>query len=442
MASIAEHLKSVNINLYQCIIFLGKLFLLFVVAAAMLALLLLPTIAVSLGANNLPAPFPLFSGVQRIPQPTVIPPVISGSSSQNSQSQQASDNAIASDTITAAGVFAAVVGVILAMLALAAAIATGVGIFEVNRIRQFRRQFDKGLEQLNKRIETELEQLDERIETELGQLGKRIDTESQKYIEASYYYSEGTKDYRAGDNRHAIENYLQALKYQPNSPRILGRIGRAYSNLNEEEKAIEYLKLALNLDPEYEPALRSLALYYRYSNRQEAIKLLKQILTNNPSAYESWDFLGLCYRDQLQQGQQLVKDQEIIDKAIVAHENALKIQKRPETEFYLGILLFFAPTGDKNRARELLLSAARRVEEQEHDVRIRSVWKMLILAGAPIVEGNVAEALKYIQDMIKYNPSQRIYIGVETHLRFLLEGTGHSDWMQAFLDILNTWRGS
>ncbi len=442
MASIAEHLKSVNINLYQCIIFLIKLFLLIIIAAAMIALLILPTIAVSLGANNLPVPFPMLSGVQRIPQPTAMPSASSGSSSQNSQGQQAIDNTIANDTITVAGVFAAVVGVVLALLALAAAIATGVGIFEVNRIRQFRSQFDKGLEQLNKRIETELEQLDERIETELGQLGKRIDSESQKYIEASYYYSEGTKDYRAGDNKHAIENYLQASKYQPKSPRILERIGRAYTNLNEEEKAIEYLRLALDLDPENEPVLRSLALYYRYSNNLEAIKLLKQIVDKNPGAYESCDFLGLCYRDQLQQVQLLIKDQEIIDKAIKAHENALIIQKRPETEFYLGILLFFSPTGDKNRARDLLLSASKRVEEQEHDVRIRSVWKMLILAGAPIVEGNLAEALKCIQDMIQYNPSQRIYIGVESHLRFLLEGTGHSDWMQAFLDILNTWKES
>lgn len=431
MASIVERLRRVNINLYQCIIFLRKLCCFVFAAAVMATLLLLPTIAVSIGVHNLPEPFPLLSSAQRIPQPISVPTQISGSTSQNSQSQQVNENTIANDTITVAGVFAAVVGVMLAMLTLAAAIATGFGIFEVNRIRQFRKQFDDQLEQFGKRTETEL-----------GQLGKRIDTESQKHIEASYYYNEGTKDYRAGDNRHAIENYLQAFKYQPKSPRILERIGRAYTNLNEKEKAIEYLKLALDLDPDYEQAMRSLALYYRYSEGQEAIRLLKQILDKNRKAYESWDFLGLCYRDQLQQGQQLIKDQEIIDMAIDAHENALKIQERPETEFYLGILLFFSPTGDKNRARNLLLSASKRVEEQEHDVRIRSVWKMLILAGSPIVEGNQAEALKYIQDMIKYKPSQRIYVGVESHLRFLLEGTGHSDWMQAFMDIVNTWKES
>ncbi|MGZ3610161.1 MAG: tetratricopeptide repeat protein [Ktedonobacteraceae bacterium] len=419
-----------------------KLLSFIIVTVVMVVLFLLPTIAPFFGVNNPPEPFRLWPSVQGITQPTAIPSNSSGSSSQNAQTQQTSDNAIANDTITVAGVFAAVVGVILALLALTAAVATAFGIFEVNRIRQFRNSFDKQLELFGKQIETEFGQLDERIETELGQLDKRIDTESQKHIEASYYYSEGTKDYRAGDNKHAIENYLQSLKYQPNSPRILERIGRAYSNLNEEEKAIEYLKLALELDSEYEPALRSLALYYRYSNRQEAIKLLKQILANNPSAYESWDFLGLCYRDQLQQGQQLIRDQEIIDEAVGAHENALKVQKRPETEFYLGILLFFSPTGDKSRARDLLLSASKRVEEQEHDVRIRGVWKKLIMIGAPIVDGNLAEALKFIQDMIQYKPTQRISLGVESHLRFLLEGTGHSDWMQAFMDIIITWKES
>jgi len=306
------------------------------------------------------------------------------------------------------------------MLTLAAAVATGFGIFELRRIRRFRRLFDSQLKQLDKRIETV----------------------SQKLIEASYYFSEGTKEYRAGYNRQAIENYLEAKKYLPTSPRVLERIGRAYSNLNENEKAFEYLKLALDVDPDYEPALRSLALYYRYSNVKEAIRMFKQILAKNDLAHESWDFLGLCYRDQLQQGPLLVKDQEIIDKAIEAHERALQIKERPETEFYLGILLFFSPIGNKKRAKDLLISASKRIEEQEHDLRVRSVWKKLIQMSKPIVEDNLVEALKYVQDMIQYKRTQRIYIGVESHLRFLLEGAGHNDWLQAFMDIVTTWKES
>src|SRR5581483_9409652 len=98
------------------------------------------------------------------------------------------------------------------------------------------------------------------------------------------------------------------------------------------------------------------------------------------------------------------------------------------------ILLFFSPEGDKNRAKELLVSASKGVEEQEHDVRIRDVWKKLILVGVPVVENNKTEALQKTASMIQYKPSQRIYVGVESHLRFLLEGTGQSDWIQAFMD--------
>src|SRR6266567_9612572 len=415
MKSIAEHLKRVNISLYQCTILLGILLLLTIAAVLLVALLLPSTIAVSSGANSLPGSFSLQSSAQKMSQPTAISPTSSVSPSQNSQGQQPSEITIANYTIVVAGVFAAVVGLILTLLTLGAAIATGFGIFELRRIRRFRRLFDNQLKQLDNRIETA----------------------SQSLIEASYYYSEGTKEYRAGDNKHAIENYLAALKHLPKSSRILERIGRAYSNLNEREMAYEYLKKAIDLDSNFEPAKRSLALYYRYSNRHEAIRILQQIIEKNPNAYESWDFLGLCYRDQLQHGQQLSKDQEIINKAIDAHEKALTLKERPETEFYLGVMLYFSPIGDKKRASDLLKSASKGIQEQEHDVRIREVWKKIILAGAPIVEGKRADALQYISSMIQYKPSERIYIGVESHLRFLLESTGHSDWIEDFLKILS-----
>lgn len=417
-------LKSANLDMYRRMFFCGILLLLVIVAAEMVIPLLSPPIAVNSRASNLTVPLSLWTGEQHLSQPIAATPNSTVNSSQNAQEQQTSDNTIANDTITAAGVFAAVVGVILGMLTLAAAIATGVGILEVRRISGFRKRFD----------------------VELKQLHELIDTQSQKFIEASYFYSEGTKEYKAGDNKHAIEHYLEALKYQPKSPRILERIGRAYSNLDVNERAFDFLQRALVLDPDYEPTLRSLALYYRYFDGPEAIKLLKQILAKNSSAYEAWDFLGLCYRDKLQQGEQLSKDQEFINKAIHAHEEALKIKKRPETEFYLGIILYFSPDSDTNRAKELLISAAKRVEEQEHDVRIRDVWKKLILVGLPIVEDNQNEALQKITSMIQYSssykPSKRIYVGVESHLRFLLEGTGHSDWIKEFMESVNRWKES
>ncbi len=446
MASTYKCPRRDNTDKYKRIVFLGNLLLLGIAIAAMVVFFSLPTLAASSGVQNLP----LQPNLQQTPQPTATPTNNGASSVQNSQNQPANDTVIATDMITTAGVFAAVVGVILGLLTLAATIATIFGILEMRRIRRFRKQFEDELEQLKKRIETE----------------------SQRYVEAAYYYTEGIKEYKAGDNRHAVENFRQALKYLPRSPRILERIGRAYNNLNEDQMAYDFLRQAVEADRDYEPAQRSLALYYRYFDREEAIRQLKSIIEKNPKAYDAWDLLGLCYRDQLQQDQQfgsvakgrihkfailspskprtlresdtiqLVKDQEIIDKAIRAHEEARKIKERPETEFFLGILLFFLPTGDKKRARELLISAAKRVKEQEHDVRIRDVWKRLILVGPLIVEGKKAETLRYLQDMLQYITTRHIYLGVESHLRFLLEGTGHSNWTQEVMDIVSTRKES
>ena len=397
----------------RVILFLCKLVLLGFTFVTWVVFLPLPTLAASSHSSN----FQLHSGLQQTPQPIATATPGNVGSPQN---QQPNENAIASETITTAGVFTAVVAIIIGILGLVTAIATGVGILEANRIRKFRQQFD----------------------TELKRLHKEIETESQKFVEASYFYTEGIKEYKAGDNIHAIEHFLQARKYLPDSPRILERLGRAYSNLNQNEKAFEFLKLALDADPKYEPALRSLALYYRYFDRQAAIRLLKQIIENNPQAFETWDFLGLCYRDQLLHGSYLIKDQKIIEKAIEAHEKALVIRERPETEFYLGILLLFSPAGDKDRAKDLLTSAAKTVNDQEHDIRIRDVWKKLIQAGPFILNGKKIETLHYLQNMLQYKPSPRIYIGVEYHLRFLLEGSNHSDWMQEVMDIVNKWKVS
>ncbi len=389
-------------------------------------------------------------------------PHLTDAQAQQKFDEGQNDIFVANNMIAFTGVFIAISSIILALVGAFAAVAAFLRVRETRDIRNLRFRFESDIGEINNRANQVEKKFDENsqifqnllakiteqtkniedknriIGEELKQLDKRIEVESQKLIEASYNYNEGTKEYRRGDNKHAIQYYMEALRYQPNSSRILERIGRAYSNLKDDANAAKYLKMALDADPDYEPALRSLALYYRTSNGQEAIRLLKQIIEKNHSAYESLDFLGLCYRDQLQRGQQLIKDQDIIDQAIDAHEKALKIKERPETEFYLGILLYFSPSGDKDRARRLLISASNKINEQEHDQRIRDVWKMLIITAVPIVNGDKGQALTYVQTLIPLITTQRIYTGVKAHLLFLLDGTGHSDWVEEIMDIINT----
>ncbi len=135
----------------------------------------------------------------------------------------------------------------------------------------------------------------------------------------------------------------------------------------------------------------------------------------------------------------MIKDQSIINQAIEAHEKALAIKERPETQFYLAILLLYSPNGDKIRAKQLISSASNDSTLPEHDRRIRDAWKILIRAGVPIVDGNKKQALDILKSLIITN--KRIYNGTKTHLHFLLEGTGHSDWEPQLMAAIK-WKES
>src|SRR5205807_5744631 len=107
--------------------------------------------------------------------------------------------------------------------------------------QQLAKQFEGESQQLAKLFESERQTFEE----QLKQLAKLFEDESQKFMEAAYRFSQGTSAYRIGDNIHAIEHYSEALKLQPKNVRTLERLGRAYSNLDKMDKAIEYLEEAL-----------------------------------------------------------------------------------------------------------------------------------------------------------------------------------------------------
>jgi len=113
---------------------------------------------------------------------------------------------------------------------------------------------------------------------------------------------------------------------------------------------------------------------------------------------------------------------------------ALAIEQRPETEFYLSIL--YSLKGKQRRAQLIAALAEEDLGKKEHDQRIRPVWKTLIHAGIPIIDGKKDEALSLIQTLTTYITTQRIYEALKGHLQFLLEGTDHKDWLPEFMEIL------
>jgi tetratricopeptide (TPR) repeat protein len=362
---------------------------------------------------------------------------------------------VAQNDITVANAFVTFAGVVLSI---AAVVLAAAGLFEFlgrrqlntrfQQISHLERQLDKHIQQvadleqqvkkqidnhtqqvahLEERFEKQVEQLQLRTDYEtrlfnerLAALDHQFDAKSQNFMEASYNFNMGKVAYQAGDDELAIEYFQEALKFQPTNPRILERIGRSYSNLNDMPRAISCLEEALKIDEDYIPALRSLALCYRYTDPQRAIECLKHAVKVKPDGFEAMDFLGLIYRDQ-----------GLIDEAIKSHEEAFKHQKRPETEFYLSIL--YAMKGDKKRAKARALSAESDLDSPEHDKRIRPVWKLLIQAAYPILDGDKERAVQFIQMTTQYITTHRIHEALKGHIVFLLEASDHSDWLPEFM---------
>lgn len=454
--------RFIGINLHRSYIAKVLVILLFFVCALTIYLFIFPGTVTALHLNQTKKTSKLSLGLQLISVPSTAPfPTASTSTNTNGitsqqDTQAQNDLSISNSVIAVAGVVIAVAGLTLTFLTIGGAIAGFLGFREIRRFRTLRKELNKYIKSVTnvekevKEQQRQLKQSTKDLEDKNQNLGSQLvilenrlkqidqDFRAKRFLEASYYYSEGTNAYKIGDNRLAIEYYKQALELQPNDTRIMERLGRAYSNLNKIEDAIKYLNDALASDASNVPALRSLALCYRYSNKGLAIQKLQEALALVPSDYDGWDFLGLFYRDQLIRRQELLKEQSIIDEAIDAHEKALAIKRRPETEFYLSILLLYSPKGDRTRARELMSSAYKGTLEQEHDLRMRPVWKTLIHAGIPIIDGNKEEALSLLQTITPYITTPRIHDALNGHLRFLLEGTGHKEWIPDFMDIVKS----
>ncbi len=309
-------------------------------------------------------------------------------------------------------------------------------------VSDLEQQVEKQLEQLTNRSASESQRLNDQItqiaalpveeeqkfEQRLEQFSKQFESESQNFMqtfmEASYNFNVATDAYRIGNNERAIEYFLLVLNSQPKNTLVMERLGRAYSNLNNMNKAIDYLEnKALAIDPSFVPALRSLALCYRYSDRDKAIDYFQRALKIDPSDYETWDFLGLLYRDN-----------QLIDEAISAHKHALDLKRRPETQFYLSIL--YAIKGDEEGAKAMSLNARYDLKQKEHKERIRPVWQILICAGVPIIEGNVDEAYQLVESLSSYITTQRICDAITGHLKFLLKARDHEEWIPKFTNIV------
>ena len=95
--------------------------------------------------------------------------------------------------------------------------------------------------------------------------------------------------------------------------------------------------------------------------------------------------------------------------------------------------ILYAMKGDKKRAKARALSAESDLDSPEHDKRIRPVWKLLIQAAYPILDGDKERAVQFIQMTTQYITTHRIHEALKGHIVFLLEASDHSDWLPEFM---------
>ncbi|HRP02401.1 MAG TPA: tetratricopeptide repeat protein [Candidatus Kapabacteria bacterium] len=124
-----------------------------------------------------------------------------------------------------------------------------------------------------------------------------ISDTSQLQQEARYFFINGVSEQVQQHDAEAILEFQEALRFDKH-PSIYYSIAKSFTNLYKRERAIEYLKLALNIYPEHLPSLDLLSdIYYyidikasnEYNNQALALYETKERLIKSAILNETLD---------------------------------------------------------------------------------------------------------------------------------------------------------
>lgn len=92
------------------------------------------------------------------------------------------------------------------------------------------------------------------------------------YSEGEEHFQKGLKAYEAQRYELALEEFKQSIKVNPFNPASFSNIGYIYYDIGLTDKAYEYQRNAIDLDPEFANAHYGLALIHRKSGDMEGAK--------------------------------------------------------------------------------------------------------------------------------------------------------------------------
>jgi len=123
-----------------------------------------------------------------------------------------------------------------------------------------------------------------------------------------------------GENNKAMNSYIKGLELSPNNYIAYYNMGISYGKLGEHEKAITLYEKAIEINPKYDPAYYNMG--NMYSNLEKyalAIESYKKAIEINPKKDEAYNNMGNAYGKL-----------EKYEEAISSYEKAIEINPKDD----------------------------------------------------------------------------------------------------------------
>ncbi|MEW6515683.1 MAG: tetratricopeptide repeat protein [candidate division FCPU426 bacterium] len=147
------------------------------------------------------------------------------------------------------------------------------------------------------------------------------------------YFALGLANLRLKDNHAALQYFQEALaKGRERDPEVHYQIGRVYLEQGNDKEALASLNKALELKPDFQPALETLGLvYHRRQDETNAIQVLERLTKLDPANFNAYYLLGLNYYRK-----------KMYSEMVAAYKRAVTIQPDLADAYYnLGMAYYY-----------------------------------------------------------------------------------------------------
>jgi tetratricopeptide (TPR) repeat protein len=144
-----------------------------------------------------------------------------------------------------------------------------------------------------------------------------------------------------GDKDKAIEWYQKAIEIKPDFHEAFNNMGLTYSNKGDKDKAIECYQKAIEIKPDFHEAFNNMgSAYYGKEDKDKAIECYQKAIDIKPDSHEAFYNMGNAYSNKGDK-----------DKAIECYQKAIDT-KPDKYEAFNNMGNAYDEKGDKDKAIE------------------------------------------------------------------------------------------